>query len=357
MQTALPARLAAHRKVATALAPLGDRRLAELLSGARPLGSGIGGTSALLEVDGVPVFVKRVPLTDTERRPEHRHSTANLFGLPPYCQYGMGAPGSPGFGAWRELAAHTATTTWVLTGGPDCFPLTHHWRILPDAPPALPDELADVDRAVDYWGDGVRRRIEELARASASLVLFLEHVPRTLHDHLAEELRSGDEQRADEAVRRAERQLATGVAAMNDHGLLHFDAHFRNVLTDGRRLYFADYGLALSSRFGLSPAEADFLAAHATHDRAYALSYLVNWLITTVYGHDRTEREALVHACAQGERPPDGPAAVRAVIERHAPIAALVTDFYGRFTDGSRETPYPAEAIGRALKSPDALTP
>lgn len=351
MQPAPTERLTAHRKVATALAPVGDRQLAELLSTARPLGSGIGGTSALLELDGVPVFVKRVPVTDTERQPEQRHSTANLFDLPPYCQYGMGHPGSPGFGAWRELAAHTATTTWALTGGPDAFPLTHHWRILPDAPPALPDELADVDRAVAYWGGGagIRRRIEELAQSTASLVLFLEHVPRTLHDHLAEELRSGDEQRADAAVRRTERQLAAGVAAMNDHGLLHFDAHFRNVLTDGRRLYFADFGLALSSRFDLSPAEGDFLAAHATHDRAYAMSYLVNWLITTVYGHDRTEREALVHACAQGERAPDGPAAVRAVIERHAPVAALVTDFYGHFADGSRETPYPAEAISRAL--------
>ncbi|MFF2503082.1 hypothetical protein ACFVTY_06840 [Streptomyces sp. NPDC058067] len=49
---------------------------------------------------------------------------------------------------------------------------------------------------------------------------------------------------------------------MNSRGLLHFDAHFQNILTDGRRLYFADFGLALSSRFDLSPSEAGFFERH-----------------------------------------------------------------------------------------------
>ncbi|MFI7135214.1 hypothetical protein ACIBQ1_56840 [Nonomuraea sp. NPDC050153] len=34
---------------------------------------------------------------------------------------------------------------------------------------------------------------------------------------------------------------------MNSRGLLHFDAHFENILTGGQRLYFADYGLAVSA--------------------------------------------------------------------------------------------------------------
>ena len=34
---------------------------------------------------------------------------------------------------------------------------------------------------------------------------------------------------------------------MNTHGLVHFDAHFGNVLTDGRRLFVADFGLATSA--------------------------------------------------------------------------------------------------------------
>ncbi|WP_433401245.1 SMI1/KNR4 family protein [Streptomyces sp. CA-146814] len=38
------------------------------------------------------------------------------------------------------------------------------------------------------------------------------------------------------------------------YGLFPVRRHFRNILVDGRRLYFADYGRAVSSRFDLSPA-------------------------------------------------------------------------------------------------------
>nr|SBO96821.1 SCJ9A.18c, unknown, len: 357aa [Nonomuraea gerenzanensis] len=60
------ARLTTHSAVSTSLALYSDRALSELVNTAVPLGSGIGGTSALLEVAGSPVFVKRVPLTDLE---------------------------------------------------------------------------------------------------------------------------------------------------------------------------------------------------------------------------------------------------------------------------------------------------
>ncbi|WP_420918516.1 hypothetical protein [Streptomyces caniscabiei] len=85
-------RLTAHRAASAALARLGEGELRELVDAATPLGSGIGGTSVLLDVDGTPVFVKQVRLTDLERRPEHARSTANLFGLPVHCQYGIGSP-------------------------------------------------------------------------------------------------------------------------------------------------------------------------------------------------------------------------------------------------------------------------
>lgn len=96
------ARRAARSAASTTLALCSDRALRELVEGATPIGSGIGGTSALLEVDGTPVFVKRVPLTDLERQPDNVRSTANVFELPAFCQYGIGTIGTPGFGAWRN---------------------------------------------------------------------------------------------------------------------------------------------------------------------------------------------------------------------------------------------------------------
>lgn len=350
------ARLSAHGDVSTSLALCSDRDLRKLVDAAVPAGSGIGGKSALMEVAGTPVFVKRVPLTDVEMRPGNVRSTANLFGLPDFCQYGVGAIGGPGFGAWRELAVHTMTTNWVLTAAHEGFPLMYHWRVLPDSA-SLPGELADVERAVAYW-DGssrVRRRIEALRQSSASVALFLEYIPQNLHQWLAARVEAGDES-TDRACAMVEKNLAAGVSFMNSRGLLHFDAHFENILTDGRRLYFADYGLAISSRFELSRDEGDFFDRHQAYDRCYTATYLVNWLVTALCGIRREDRErrcALVREYAEGKRPTGIPAEAAAIISRHAPVAAVMSDFTRRFRGHSRRTPYPLEEIRRIA---DAVT-
>ncbi|MEY9846929.1 hypothetical protein ABH940_004016 [Streptacidiphilus sp. BW17] len=344
------ARLSAHGAVSTSLALHSDRALRELLDAATPIGSGLGGKSALLEVAGTPVFVKRIPLTDLERQAEHIRSTANLFDLPVFCQYGVGTIGGPGFGAWRELAVHTMTTNWVLAAEHEGFPLMYHWRVLPDSTP-LPEELADIERAVSYWGGGaqVRSRIRALEQSSASIALFLEYLPQNLHQWLGTQIEAGDEA-ADRACAMVERELEAGVSFMNSRGLLHFDAHFENILTDGQRLYFADYGLALSSGFELSREEADFFARHQTYDRCYTATYLVNWLVTALHGfrrEDREERYALVRAFAGGELPTGISEEAAAILTRHAPIAAVMSEFNLAFQRESRRTPYPLKEIHR----------
>jgi hypothetical protein len=341
------ARLHAYGRVSTALDLCSDGELRELVDAAEPMGSGIGGTSALLEVGGVPVFVKRVPLTDLERRPEHVRSTANVFGLPAFCHYGIGGPG---FGVWRELAVHGMTTNWVLAGEHEGFPVMYHWRVLPDATP-LPEELADAERVVAYWGGGlpVRRRIQELRQSSAAIALFLEYIPDTLHQWLGVQVEAGGET-ADRACAMVERDLAATISFMNARGLLHFDAHFENILTDGRRLYVADYGLAFSSRFALSQDERGFFDRHQSYDRCYAATHLVNWLVTALYGYrvdDRAGRYAQVRAYAEGKRPTGIPEKAAAILTRHAPIAAVMSDFQRRLRGESRRTPYPLEEIRR----------
>lgn len=326
-----------------------DLALAELLDSAVPAGVGIGGKSALLDVNGTAVFVKCVPLTDLDMEAQHVRSTANLFELPVFCQYGVGAIGGPGFGAWRELAVHTMTTNWVLSGESENFPLMHHWRVLPDSTP-LP-ELADIESAVAYWdgADQMRRRIEGLQRSSASVALFLEYIPQNLHQWLGIQLEAGDES-ADRACSMVEEELQAGVSFMNAHGLLHFDAHFENILTDGQRLFFTDYGLAISSAFNLSQKEADFFDRHQSYDRCYAAAYFVNWLVTALGlcpRGDSDRRYALVRACAEGHHPPRIPAQAAAIISRHAPMAVVMSDFIRDFQRKSRQTPYPSERVRR----------
>ncbi|NEA99005.1 protein kinase family protein [Streptomyces sp. SID13726] len=337
------ARLRTHADTATALALLGDRELTDLLASGTPAGAGIGGRATLLEVDGVRVFVKRVPLTDVELSPENVRSTANLFAMPAHCHYGIGAIGSPGFGAWRELAVHEMTTGWVRSGRFEGFPLLHHWRVLPDPDQPLPGELADVERAVAYWGGG-REHIEALRTASVSLTLFLEYLPHTLHDWFAGRLRTDD---ADRACALVEQGLEAVTGFLHGQRLTHFDAHFGNILTDGRQLYLADYGLALTPRFRLAPDERDFYDRHRHYDRAYTLSYLVHWLVVDQYGLARDAREEFVRECADGKRPEGIPEAAAALISRHAQVASVVGDFNRRLEQKSRHTPYPTpEALG-----------
>ncbi|WP_371657370.1 protein kinase family protein [Streptomyces sp. NBC_00280] len=343
------ARLAGYGTVSTQLSLLSDHRLREAVAAATPLGSGIGGRSAELDINGTRVFVKRIPLTDTELRPKNARSTANVFELPMFYQYGVG---SAGFGAWRELAVHTMTTNWVLSGEYAGFPLMYHWRVLPDSPPeGFTDEFGGLDGAVAHWegSPAVRDRLEAISQSSSSLVVFLEHMPHTLAGWLADHRETAVTEGGDSApLPWVEEALMDGAAFMSSRRLVHFDAHFANILTDGRQLYFADFGLALSSRFDLSTDESNFLADHLAYDHCYTASHLLRYhLLDGVRGD--TEREAFLHDWIAGRRPDDIPPEITAIIDRHARPTVVVDSFFRRLCTESKQTPFPAAEIERQL--------
>ncbi|WP_405743061.1 protein kinase family protein [Streptomyces sp. NBC_01525] len=342
------ARLSAYADVGARLSLLSDRGLTDAVAAAPARGSGIGGRRAEMEVEGRRVFVKRVPLTDLELRPEHVRSTANLFGLPLYYQYGVG---SAGFGAWRELAAHLMTTAWVLRNAYAGFPLLYHWRVLPDRPPGdFADAFGGVEGAVAHWegSSAVRRRLEAIGSSSFSLVLFLEHVPRTLADRLSD-LRNGAwaEPGGSAPYRWAENELLRGTEFMSAHGLVHFDTHFANLLTDGHRVYFTDFGLALSRDFDLSAEESAFLTDHLVYDRSYAPGHLLrHHLPEAVRGG--IDQGAFLRAWIAGRRPEGVPAEIGALIDRHAPHAVVLDEFHRRLLGVSKRTPFPGREVRRA---------
>jgi hypothetical protein len=73
---------------------------------------------------------------------------------------------------------------------------------------------------------------------------------------------------ADRARTMVERGLVPGTLFMNARGLLHFDAHLGNILTDDKRLCFADYDLAISSGLELLP-DPRRVDRHRSYDRCY----------------------------------------------------------------------------------------
>jgi hypothetical protein len=357
------ARVVRYGDVSTALALFSDHQLGQLVDAAPAVGSGVGGTSTLLDIADTSVFVKRIPLTDLERDPGNVMSTANVFGLPTFCQYGVVLLPASGFGVWRELAANAMTTNWVLTKQSEAFPLMYHWRVLPGAPP-LADELADIERAVEYWGGSaaVRRRLHALAQASASVVLFLEYIPQNLDAWLTSQLAVGPDA-ITAACAMVQQRLQTDVAFMNTNGLLHFDAHFRNILTDGHRLYLADLGLATSPQFDLSTGERDFIALNASHDAGYVVRELLNWIVAKIVGipdpdsGGPVERYDYIRSCAAGAPPADAPKPVAELISRYAPVAAIMNDFYWNVFGVSRTTPYPAQEMTQAMAAIPGFAP
>lgn len=341
--------------ISSELALLSDMRLAALLANSELVETSTGGRTTTLKIAGSDVFVKKVRLTDLDRRPENMTSTANLFNLPTFLQYGLSGIASPGFGVWRELAAHVLTTNWVLTSECSNFPLMYHWRILPKGKPPSPtvEQLKEVERDTKYWNNaaGVRNRLIENLSASAEIVLFLEYFPENVHQWLRKQIAIGGTQ-ADSACLLVEKSLIATSDFMKSHGFLHFDAHFHNILTDGRELFFADYGLALSKKYDLAQAEKDFYQAHENYDLCYTMAHLVKWILIELFGADNYQ--ATLRECAQGKLPEKLSPVISKIVSRHLPVAVIMNKFFTQIINESKTTPYPTVALNYALHALNA---
>jgi len=322
----------AYEMLSARLTMLSDEQLAALVpAGGEWRASVHGNQCGMIDVGGAKVFVKQIALTDRERTAENEGSTANLFDLPAFYHYGVG---SSGFGAWRELQAYQMASAWALSGECPHFPLVYHWRVLPRTSPRFSDEQrAWLERAPAYWdhSEAVRVRLEEIAAASASIVLFLECVPETLDVWLKRQLTDrGLDAVLEAAILRLHGQLNATAAFMNDRGMLHFDLNAQNVLTDGDQVYAADFGLTLCADFDLSTAEHAFLEVHRLYDRAYVAWAFAAWIAP------RAEPRSLT---------PD----LKALVDCSAPVAKVFWRFLRTLSEESKTTPYPAHELETAL--------
>ena len=121
--------------------------------------------------------------------------------------------------------------------------------MLSGCPPVAAEHL-DIDAVVAQFGGdaAVRIRLDELAGAVSSLVLFFEYVPYPLLDRLNDPVGQ---------AQTLERQLFEIVAFLRTRQVLHMDGHFANMRADDNQIYLADFGLATSPKFELSSAERD----------------------------------------------------------------------------------------------------
>ena len=337
-------RYSRYNYISQHLEKLNDETISALLEQGISLHSGWG-SSVKLEIDGIPIFVKKVPLNEIEGRSENVRSTENLFGIPLYYQYGVG---SGGFSVWRELSAHIMSTEWILSSENENLPLMYHWRIINNSDENSPLDEEELKNYVKYWGDSpaIEERVRANHGASAYVALFIEYIPDTLNTWLSQELSKGGDS-IDKAIEMVERNLKETVAFINAKGMLHFDAHFHNILTDGEQLYFSDFGLATSSQFALSKEELQFFQKHQNYDRCYVITTLTSWIISRVFGKDRFDE--VLNDYANGKTPLVLPAALTpylsSIIKRYARITLKMNTFFKTLREENKQAPYPAEEL------------
>jgi hypothetical protein len=336
----LAARRRNHAAVSTRLAAMTDHELDALVPEAGTwLEHFHGGQSGVIQVEGARVFVKKIALTALERAAGD--TTANMFNLPLFYQYGVG---SAGFGARRELIAYERASEWALSGNCRSFPIVHHTRVLPRPRPNLSArQKAWLDEAPARWAgsDAVRVRVASIAAATESIVVFMECAPKMLSTWLVEELALGGfTAELEQKVLGFHEELTAATMFMNDRGMLHFDLHQGNVLTDGEQLYIADFGLALCRDFDLTEEDRAFYDDHRLYDCAYVAQAVREWIAP------RDSAPALTPA-------------LEALVERLEPPWKVMSKFLYRVSVKDKRTPYPARevAIAVALAKETGLQP
>lgn len=327
---------------------MSNLQLQEILSTGKEIHAGIGGTSVRVDIEPVPVFVKKVPITEFELKPDNFMSTANIFKLPMCYQYGIG---SAGFSAWRELAAHTMTTNWVLSGQCPDFPMMYGWRIIPNFSGKTDFSYWEsAEKYLNYWenNENIKERVYALKNSNSSVLLFLEYFPKNLQQYIKEIL-SSDTAESDSInhLTKLNQSFEKTLEFMHDNSFLHMDAHFQNILADENGIYFSDFGLALSSKFDLSMAEHNFMKDHKNYDRCSYAVNLLHAVLTTYAGNehwDKTLSDYLTNKFSI--KLPDK---INKILCTNAPVAGKMHLFYKELQK-DKSTPYPSNLMKGMLE-------
>lgn len=350
-----------HFKLSSQIAGLNDVQLQNLLGSSKGKTSNSGyGANQTLNLGVANIFVKRIPITDIEYR--NLFSTKNLYALPTYCSYGIG---SPGFNVFRELLTYIKTTHWVLAGEISTFPLLYHYRILPLSGQRENVDTQQLREYVEYWNncENVGQYVIDRANASYELFLFLEHIPYVLAPWLQEN---------PSRLQKALNDLKTAIDFLRSKGIIHFDAHFYNALTDGKQTYLADFGLVLDRSFALTKEEESFFEDHTFYDYGEILRNLGH-LIRPIYKAcpENDKRRIMEKYGIEEGLPPYKASAILldniehihadrilelddfyvASIVQYRSIIALTQSFFADiYSNHRKDTPFPHEALQQLLQ-------
>lgn len=264
----LDARRSTYLKMNTFLSQLDNEQLGAIFK--KDKGQRGWGMNHVLKFGRAKVFAKRIVITDLEY--ENLFSTRNFYRLPMYYNYGVG---SAGLGVFRELIALIKTTNLVLAGEVEEIPLLYHYRILP-----FGGEHPKVDKKrhaqyVKYWNNNKQVGQYRLDRAKAKyeLAMFCEYIPHELGGWF-----NKNSDRGEMVIN----SMKNAINCLVKNGIIHFDVHWGNIMTDGNRAYLADFGLVQDKSFNLTKRELQFYKDNKYYDGGEFLSCL-GWHIGSKY--------------------------------------------------------------------------
>ena len=240
----------------------------------------------------------------------------------------------------------------------------YHHRIMPFSGERVETPAERVAGYVKYWGgsESVAKLWSGRVDASHEVVIFLEHFPHVLQPWLIEH-----QERIPDVID----ELRATIDFLRRHGVIHFDAHFNNVVTEGERPYLTDFGLVLDEGFELSEEERAFFERHTHYDYGQVL-WNVGYLLSGVFnalGDDdkRAIKEKVGMGSAGPLADPYGPLVENveavagdsrlglhpdfvAAVVRYRPIMTLVQEFFVALRANLRkDTPFPHDELKRLL--------
>ena len=143
-------------------------------------------------------------------------------------------------------------------------------------------------------------------------------------------------------------QVFDAIAELRSRDMVHFDAHWANVVTDGARCRLVDFGLAMSANMKLSEPERTFLNNHLNYDYGVVLGYLGLMLAVTLgeepssamLGHHLDRLGALEGSC---------PPSLLSALDRYRDPILYMVNFFERIRQPDKHSTYNDDALADLL--------
>lgn len=269
------ARINNYNKLNLSISSLTNNNIIDLIKPEKVTEFKKWGVNKIVTIDKIKIFIKVLPIAKLFC--SNQFDTTNLYNIPAFYNYGVASAGS---NPWRELLTHIKTTSWVINGKCENFPLLYNYRIVEennndDFETGLHTKLMNI------WNNNknIKKYLLDRSNSTHKIVLFLEYIPYVAWQYL---------NKHSDFAKKFYDQAKQIIKFLNTNNVYHNDAHLGNYLVDkDENLYITDFGLSLDKSFELNKDEFNFIKYNKTLDAYYVVTCLFDSYFNKCY-YDNT---------------------------------------------------------------------